>query len=141
MIREGDIGKKLFPDFPDMKVDFAEIGIGKIGKIGLAPPPPPNFNLIFWEVTIFDVFFDICLIINIQLDMEVLSFRLHTFKFYAHRERRDDDATAATNANDDATEGSRWSDSAAATTDTTKHAEHSGKGYLIMDRNCISFII
>ena len=42
MIREGDIGKKLFPDFPDMKVDFAEIGIGKIGKIGLAPPPPPK---------------------------------------------------------------------------------------------------
>ena len=39
MIREGDIGEKLFPDFPDMKVDFAEIGIGKIGKIGLAPPP------------------------------------------------------------------------------------------------------
>ena len=38
MIREGDIGEKLFPDFPDMKVDFAEIGIGKIGKIGLAPP-------------------------------------------------------------------------------------------------------
>ena len=31
MIREGDIGEKLFPDFPDMKVDFAEIGIGKIG--------------------------------------------------------------------------------------------------------------
>ena len=40
MIREGDIGEKLFPDFPDMKVDFSEIGIGKIGKIGLAPPPP-----------------------------------------------------------------------------------------------------
>ena len=39
MIREGDIGEKLFPDFPDMKVDFSEIGIGKIGKIGLAPPP------------------------------------------------------------------------------------------------------
>ena len=38
MIREGDIGEKLFPDFPDMKVDFSEIGIGKIGKIGLAPP-------------------------------------------------------------------------------------------------------
>ena len=38
MIREGDIGEKLFPDFPDMKVDFSEIGIG---KIGLAPPPPP----------------------------------------------------------------------------------------------------
>ena len=38
MIREGDIGEKLFPDFPDMKVDFAEIGIGKIGKIGLALP-------------------------------------------------------------------------------------------------------
>ena len=36
MIREGDIGEKLFPDFPDMKVDFSEIGIG---KIGLAPPP------------------------------------------------------------------------------------------------------
>ena len=32
MIREVDIGKKLFPDFPDMKVDFAEIGIGKIGS-------------------------------------------------------------------------------------------------------------
>ena len=42
MIREGDINEKLFPDFPDMKVDFAEIGIGKIGKIGLAPPP--NFS-------------------------------------------------------------------------------------------------
>ena len=41
MIREGDIGEKLSPDFPDMKVDFSEIGIGKIGKIGLAPPPPP----------------------------------------------------------------------------------------------------
>ena len=39
MIREGNIGEKLFPDFPDMKVDFSEIGIGKIGKIGLAPPP------------------------------------------------------------------------------------------------------
>ena len=39
MIREGDIREKLFPDFPDMKVNFAEIGIGKIGKIGLAPPP------------------------------------------------------------------------------------------------------
>ena len=39
MIREGDIGENLFPDFPDVKVDFAEIGIGKIGKIGLAPPP------------------------------------------------------------------------------------------------------
>ena len=38
MIREGDISEKLFPDFPDMKVDFAQIGIGKIGKIGLAPP-------------------------------------------------------------------------------------------------------
>ena len=38
MIREGDIREKLFPDFPDMKVNFAEIGIGKIGKIGLAPP-------------------------------------------------------------------------------------------------------
>ena len=34
MIREDDIGKKLFPDFPDMKVDFLKIGIG---KIGLAP--------------------------------------------------------------------------------------------------------
>ena len=44
MIREGDIGEKLFPDFPDMKVDFSEIGIGKIGKIGLAPPPPPKFR-------------------------------------------------------------------------------------------------
>ena len=42
MIREGDIGEKLFPDFPDMKVDFSEIGIGKIGKIGLPPPPPQN---------------------------------------------------------------------------------------------------
>ena len=42
MIREGDIGEKLFPDLPDMKVDFSEIGIGKIGKIGLAPPPPPQ---------------------------------------------------------------------------------------------------
>ena len=37
VIREGDIGEKLFPDFPDMKVDFADIGIGKIGKIGLPP--------------------------------------------------------------------------------------------------------
>ena len=37
VIREGDIGKKLFPDFPGMKVDFAEIGIG---KIGLGPLPP-----------------------------------------------------------------------------------------------------
>ena len=35
VIREGDIGEKLFPDFPDMKVDFAEIGIEKIGKIGI----------------------------------------------------------------------------------------------------------
>ena len=33
VIREGDIGEKLFPDFPDMKVDFAEIGIGKTHKI------------------------------------------------------------------------------------------------------------
>ena len=48
MIREGDIGEKLFPDFPAMKVDFAEIGIGKIGKIGLAPPPSFLFlNLFF----------------------------------------------------------------------------------------------
>ena len=53
MIREGDISEKLFPDFPDMKVDFAEIGIGKIGKIGLAPPPPPppKFEIyFFWKV-------------------------------------------------------------------------------------------
>ena len=49
MIREGDIGEKLFPDFPDMKVDFAEIGIGKIGKIGLAPPPPQNGKEIFFN--------------------------------------------------------------------------------------------
>ena len=34
MIREGDIGGKLL--IPDMKVDFAEIGIGKIGKIGIS---------------------------------------------------------------------------------------------------------
>ena len=40
MIREGDIGEKMFPDFPDMKVDFAEIGIGKIGL----PPPPRKFT-------------------------------------------------------------------------------------------------
>ena len=46
MIREGDIGEKLFPDFPDMKVDFAEIGIGKIGKIGLAPPNLCGFSLV-----------------------------------------------------------------------------------------------
>ena len=39
MIREGDIGEKMFPDFPDIKVDFAEIGIG---KSGCPPPPPPN---------------------------------------------------------------------------------------------------
>ena len=45
MIREGDIGEKLFPDFPDMKVDFSEIGIGKIGKIGLAAPPPQYVTL------------------------------------------------------------------------------------------------
>ena len=44
MIREGDIGEKLFPDFPDMKVDFSEIGIGKIGKIGLAPPQLSSVN-------------------------------------------------------------------------------------------------
>ena len=43
MTREGDIGEKLFPDFPDMKVDFAEIGIG---KIGLPPPPPPSTSSI-----------------------------------------------------------------------------------------------
>ena len=46
MIREGDIGEKLFPDFPDMKVDFSEIGIGKIGKIGLAPPPQVSIHTI-----------------------------------------------------------------------------------------------
>ena len=26
------LAKNLFPDFPDMKVDFAVIGIGKIGS-------------------------------------------------------------------------------------------------------------
>ena len=48
MIREGDIREKLFPDFPDMKVNFAEIGIGKIGKIGLAPPPGLGLGLGLW---------------------------------------------------------------------------------------------
>ena len=47
MIREGDICEKLFPDFPDMKVDFSEIGIGKIGKIGLAPPPVYTVNYVY----------------------------------------------------------------------------------------------
>ena len=63
MIREGDIGEKLFPDFPDMKVDFAEIGIGKIGKIGISDffnlklPILANFgkigNKTFLEFSIF----------------------------------------------------------------------------------------
>ena len=49
MIREGDIREKLFPDFPDMKVNFAEIGIGKIGKIGLAPPQ--NFPGVDYDIS------------------------------------------------------------------------------------------